>query len=277
MDARSGSVAVAAPASLRAAIGVAAAGNVAVAVAFATQQAWAGSAWPWPTGRLSLLFLAAMLAAVGVAAAWIAVSGELASLPAGFLNLAVTLGGVAAFLLLGGAQVDPGIGLGVAVALLAVVNLALFGVTLRLPTASGEPLPRLLRGSYAVFTAVLLAVGLALILRVDGVLPWPVDPDTSVVLGWMFFGDAWYFAYALVRPGWRAQLWSFLGYDAVLLGPLVAHLPNVDAALRDNLLLYLAVLTYSAGLGVWYLLLNPRTRGWAAPQRTAGVAGSVGD
>ena len=79
---------------LRGAIGSAAAANLAVATAFALQTPWALELWPWDTGRLSYLFLASMLAAVGVAAAWIALSGETSSLPAGFLNLAVTLAGI---------------------------------------------------------------------------------------------------------------------------------------------------------------------------------------
>jgi hypothetical protein len=96
-------------------------------------------------------------------------------------------------------------------------------------------------------------------------MPWPLDPDTSVVFGWIFFGDAFYFADAVWRPHWhsaRAQLWSFLGYDAVLIGPLLAHLGRVEPELRLNLIVYLLVLVYSTALGVYYLLINERTRGW---------------
>src|SRR5919106_6825149 len=81
------------PGPLRVAVAIAAGMNLFLAVGFTLQQAWALDRWPWEVGRLSYLFLASMLAAVGVAALWIAISGETGSLPAGFLNLAVTLGG----------------------------------------------------------------------------------------------------------------------------------------------------------------------------------------
>jgi hypothetical protein len=241
-------------------VAIAAALNLVLAAAFALQQSWALDLWPWEIGRLSYLFLASMLAAVGVAAMWIAVSGDTGSLAAGFLNLAVTLGGISAFLVTTGTR-----RLGYAIGGLALVNVALLLWSRRLPQPESPRLPALVRGSYVVFTLVLLAVGLALIMRRPGVMPWPLDPDTSVVFGWIFFGDAFYFAYAVWRPRWhsaRAQLWSFLGYDAVLIGPLLAHLSRVEPELRLNLIVYLLVLVYSAALGAYYLLLNERTRGW---------------
>ena len=251
---------------LRAAVAVAAAANLGLAAGFALQQPWATGLWPWETGRLSYLFLASMLAAVGVAAGWIAFSGETGSLPAGFLNLAITQAGIAVY----PALIDGSIGLAAGIGALALLNLALFLATRRWPQPASDPLPALVRGSYVVFTIVLLVVGVALLLGRPGVMPWPVDPDTSVVFGWIFFGDAWYFAYAVARPHWpsaRAQLWSFLGYDLVLLGPLAAAAGGVDPDLRLNLWLYLAVLTYSAVLAVTYLLVNRETRGWGTRRR----------
>jgi hypothetical protein len=85
--------------------------------------------------------------------------------------------------------------------------------------------------------------------------------------------------YALIRPQWnnaRAQLWSFLAYDLVLLGPFVIRLLKIAGLPVDqlmgyevklpppelwrNLLVYTLVLLYSAGLGIYYLLINPQTR-----------------
>jgi hypothetical protein len=246
--------------SVRVALAVAGVANLVFAAGYALHQPWATGLWPWETGPLSYAFLGSMLAAVGAAACWIAWSGETGSLPAGFLNLTVTLGGIGGYLLLSGQQGA----LAAAVGALALVNLGLFAWTHRLPRDKTLPISGLLRGSYLAFAVVLVVVGVALMLR-RPVLPWPVDADTSVAFGWIFFGDAWYFAYALAHPWWasaRAQLWSFLGYDLVLFVPLAAHLDNVDPTLRDNLLLYLAILLYSAVLAVAYLLVNRRTRGW---------------
>lgn len=245
---------------IRSAIGVAAVGNLTLAAAFVLGAPWALRLWPWETGRLSFLFLAAMLAAVGVAAAWIAVSGETGSLPAGFLNLAVTLSGVGVYFVMTEAVTATA---GYVVVALAVLNLGLFFASRRLPEVTSRRIPALIRWSYVAFALVLVLVGLGLILGRDGIMPWPVDPNTSVVFGWIFLGDAFYFAYAVHDGRWggaRSQLWSFLAYDAVLLPPLVLHLPNVAPELRANLLIYLVVLGYSAGLGVYYLLLKPDTR-----------------
>jgi hypothetical protein len=66
-----------------------------------------------------------------------------------------------------------------------------------------------------------------------------------------------------LRPSWpfsRAQLWSFLAYDLVLIGPLVAHIRAVPPELLSNLLIYIAILVYSGGLAIYYLFLNRATR-----------------
>jgi hypothetical protein len=231
-----------------------------LAVGFALRLPWATGTWPWAEGRLTYLFLASMLAAVSVALLWIGVTGEWGALPAGALNLVVMMGGIAV-------RADDGkllayaIGAGIA----ALACLGAFLWSLRLPVAHYQPLPRAVRASYILFAAVLVLVGGALILRRPNIMPWPIGGDTSTVVGWMFFGDAWYFAYAVARPYWqcaRAQLWSFLVYDLVLIGPFIAHLDTVRPDLRPNLIVYIVVLGYSGGLAVYFLLLNPATRLW---------------
>lgn len=256
------------PTPVRVLIAAAAVANLGVATAIVLAPPWATTWWPWETGRLSHLFLAAMLAAVGVAAAWVAASGEAGSLPAGFLNLAVTLGGIALHLGITGRIGAIAAG---AVGALAAANVALFAWSRRLPTSPTTPVPTLVRRSYAAFAVLLAAVGIALLAGRSEVMPWPLDRDTAAVLGWIFLGDALYFAAAVRDPRWgraRAQLWSFLGYDLVLLVPLAVRLPDTAPASRANLVAYLLVLAYSAVLGVRYLLLDPAGRGWG---RRSGV------
>ena len=254
---------------LRILLALVAAGNLVLAAGYALQLPWAIGTWPWETGRLSYLFIASILAAISAGAGWIAWSAETGSLPAGFLNLTITLGGISAYLFLTATEPDRGtllpyaIGAGV----LAAANLVAFGWTLRVSAPVAAPTPRLVRGSYVAFTAILVAVGLALILRTPGVMPWPLDPDTSVVIGWIFLGDAFYFLYAVLRPRWdaaRAQLWSFLAYDVVLVVPLMAHYPAAPPELRTNVLVYSAVLVYSGALAVYYLFIDVHTRGWGS-------------
>lgn len=262
----------------RAASALVAAASLVLGLGFALQQPWALRTWPWETGRLSFIFIGSILAALAAAAGWMAATGELGSLPAASLNLAITLGGSAAYL---GAQAADGrselVPYAAGAALVAAAMAALAAWTGRSHPPSGPRLPRLVRGSFLAFAVILAVVGVALILRTSGLMPWPLDSDTSVIVGWIFFGDAFYFLYAVVRPRWdaaRAQLWSFLAYDAVLLAPLLLHYSAAPPDLRVNVVLYAAVLVYSAVLAVYYLLVNARTRGWGRGAEAAAGAPS---
>lgn len=251
--------------ALRAVLIVTGIADAILAVGFALRLSWATGTWPWTEGRLTYLFLASMLAAVSVALLWIGVTGEWGSLPAGSLNLVVMMGGIAISFI--PAAIHSGdnqlLAYAIAAGIAALVSLAFFLWSLRLPVAHYQPLPRAVRYSYLLFAAVLVLVGGALIMRRPNIMPWPISGDTSTVIGWMFFGDAWYFAYALARPYWqcaRTQLFSFLAYDLVLILPFLNHLSAVPSNLRPNLILYIAVLIYSGSLALYFLLIHPTTR-----------------
>jgi hypothetical protein len=239
--------------------------NLLFAVGFFTRMSWAITLWPWPEGRLTYIFIASILAAIGAAVLWIAVAREWAALAPGSLNLLIMLGGIGGFLFSLSAQAEwsylrP---FAVAFALLAVFNLLLFLAAWRYSPPEPQPTPWPVLVSFILFTAVLIWVGISLIRQTPGIMPWPLSPESSVIIGWIFFGDAFYFLYALLRPSWpfsRAQLWSFLAYDLVLIGPLVAHIRTVPPELLDNLLIYIAILIYSGGLAIYYLFLNRATR-----------------
>jgi len=241
--------------------------NLVLAVGYSFQMPWTVNTWPWPDGRLSYLFVGSILAAIGAATLWIGVSGEWEPLAAGALNLIVMMGGLAAFffLLAGRADQPRLLAYAVGVGLFALFNLGLFLRAHRLPARNPIPTPRLVSVSYGLFAAILVLIGVALILKTPNIMPWPLKPETSVVFGWIFLGDAFYFLYGLLRPSWqyaRAQLWSFLAYDLVLIGPFLAHLSNVRPELLINLLVYLVVLVYSGGLAIYYLFVNEKTRAW---------------
>jgi len=118
------------------------------------------------------------------------------------------------------------------------------------------------RVSFGIFVATLLLAGTALILRMP-IFPWDLNPDSSVVFGCIFLGDAFYFIYALLRPYWGnafGQLLSFLAYDLVLIVPFLQLLESVKPGHMQSLIVYIVVLIYSGGLAVYYLFLNPQTR-----------------
>jgi hypothetical protein len=243
----------------RAAIGAAGALNLAVVAVVVARPGVVADRWPWELTRLSELFLAAMFAAVAATALWVAASGSLDGLPAGFANLTITLGGIAVWLAVTGR--------GVAALVLGVVAIVDLVLLVRVHAAyvarrgpSSAALHPVVRASFLAFTVVLLGVGLALLLGWHGVMPWSVEDGTAVVFGWIFVGDAVFFAYPLVWPGadgGRTQLAAFLGYDLVLLPPLAATLGTVDADRLPGLVVYLGVLVVSALLALWWLPRRP--------------------
>ena len=237
-----------------------------LAVGFSLQLPWATGLWPWPTSRLSNLFIASILAASAAPVLWIAISGEFAASTGGAIDLCVTYLGMAAFSLLVYLQdsARPGI---LPYALfciaLALVSLALILWARRIPFRDTRPLPVGVRVAFVIFCVGLVLVGGALVLRLGNVFPWRLTPEQSVLYGWVFLGAASYFLYALMKPQWanaQGQLLGFLAYDLVLIVPFIKHFANVDPKLRINLIVYTTVLIYSGIVAVYYLFVNKATR-----------------
>jgi hypothetical protein len=244
-----------------------------LAAGFYIHEPWATRLWMWTDSPLSYYFVAAMQAAIAAAMLWIGTSGELAALAPGALNLLVMMLGCAvAFFFTSGLDANHPLFLyTIGCFVFALFNLWLLFWAHRIPPRDQRPLPGLLRISYGLFSLILAGVGIALLLNRPNVLPWTFQEDnqlTPVLFGWMFFGDAFYFLYAVLIPRWnlaRAQLWSFLVYDLVLLGPFINRIlnppnPRPSEELMLSLYVYTTILVYSALLGVYYLLINPQTR-----------------
>ena len=238
---------------------------IGLSIGYFWQQPWAVQTWPWDQKPLSYAFVASMQAAIAAACLWIAMTGELGVLAAGALNLVVMMGGLAIYLGLLGLEArewQTGI-YAAACAFFTAINFLIFLWARRIPILNDQPMPSLIRISYVVFVLALVLVGGALVLDMPNILPWAVSAPTSIILGWMFLGDAFYFLYALLQPRWYgacAQLWSFLAYDLVLLGPFLLRLSKVEPLYYDNLLVYIGILLYSAALAIYYLFINRTTR-----------------
>lgn len=243
---------------------------VGLSFGFFTRQPWAVQVWPWVDKSLSYAFVAAMQAAIAAAVFWIAITGELSVMAAGALNLLVMMGGLTIYLAIQATVTGRPIFLIYTLACFSftVFNLWLFLWARRLPLRDQRPLPGLVRFSYIIFILALATVGIALVLQTPNVLPWEVEKPTSVVLGWMFLGDAFYFLYPLIQFGWArarwhgaaAQLWSFLAYDLVLLGPFLQRLPEVAPLYRNSLLVYTLILLYSGTLAIYCFFIARATR-----------------
>jgi hypothetical protein len=251
-------------------------------VGFFTRAPWATAIWPWGDARMSFVFLAAIAAAVAAASIWLGLAGEPAAIAGVALSSVVTNLGIAAYLA-GRAVVrdEPGLltwvvgSLGFFAASLAIVRWSL-----RQPVRDPRPAPGLVRWAFLGYTGVLLAVGVALVFQVDHVFPWDLAAGTSTLFGAIFLGAASFFGYAAIRPR-RAlatgQLWAFLAYDLVLLIPYAGMIGKEggttggyyggyygsavggagDGVNERSLVVYLAVLAFSAGLSLWYGVVRP--------------------
>ena len=234
-----------------------------MAIAFIFRLPFAVNIWPWEDGRYSYLFIGSILAAASAAALWIGWTGKLYNLPAGTLNLFViglTTSIYFFYLYLQGRSEM--IVYAVVSVLMGLISGGFFLWSRRLSLTDPRPTPRLVRVSFGIFVATLLLAGTVLILGMP-IFPWDLNPDSSVIFGCIFLGDAFYFIYALLRPHWEnafGQLLSFLAYDLVLIVPFLLLLENVKPGHMQSLVIYIAVLLYSGGLAVYYLFLNPQTR-----------------
>jgi hypothetical protein len=180
-------------------------------------------------------------------------------------NVSVMLGGMSGYLFLIGGRRDDGqlIVSALACGAIAVLSALIWRWAQQGATLDPRPAPRPVRWSFALFVAALASTGAALVLRVERVFPWPLNPDTSVMYGWIFLGDACFFLYAVVRPLWSwagAQLAAFLAYDLVLIPPLLGHIDDVPEGHELSLTLYLVALFLSAAVALYYLFVSPTTR-----------------
>lgn len=239
--------------------------SVVLSAGYFLQAPWAVNTWPWLDGRLSNIFVSSILAAVAVSMLWIGLSGRLAGAAGGFLHVATMLGGMATVLLpLGQARAQASLtayAAGCAVG--ALVCLVAFAHVRRERVRDAQPLPTSLRVWCGLYLLILLPAGTAMLLRVPGIMPWPIKPETAMVYGWVFLAAAWSFLYPLMRPQVehvRVGLLGFLAYDLVLLPPFVRHFDTVRPELRTSLTIYVVALSVSAAVSVWYLFVSRATR-----------------
>jgi hypothetical protein len=235
-----------------------------LALGFAYQVPLAIQVWPWSVSTLTYLFIGSILAAVSVAMFWIGWTEEYAALPAGTLNvfviaLTITLYFFSLILKDGRRGFLP-------YALLGIVSIVMSVLTLlwsrQLSLKDARPTPRFVLLSFGIFAVSLMLVAGALLSR-QPVFPWMLTPESSIVFGCIFLGDAFYFIYALLYPRWHnaaGQLLSFLAYDLVLIFPLLRLFETVQPEFRLSLTVYVLVLVYSGFLAIYYLFINRGTR-----------------
>jgi hypothetical protein len=223
--------------------------------------------WPWPDGQLSYLFIGSILAAVSAAMFWIGWTGEWGALPAGSLNvLVIAVTTTTYFFYLYKDSRPELMPYCIAGILSVIASLATFLWSQRIPLRDERSTPLLVRLSFGVFIVSLVLAGAAMILRIP-VFPWSVKPDSSVIFGCIFLGDAFYFLYGLLKPHWYnalGQLLSFLAYDIVLIVPFLMLFGTVKPEFMLSLIIYTGVLLYSGAISIYFLFINKQTRKWSA-------------
>lgn len=240
------------------------------AFAFFQQLPVAVNLWPFPgTTPLTFIFISSIFAAAAAATLWATVSenyGALAGIGLDYLGILLPVA-ILSFQLAASSQNSQMTGYGVVCLFGVGFGLALWWWSRRAPLKdTTRPVPRPVWWSFIVFIVALLIVSTRLILKVPDSIPWTITPELSVVIGCMFLGAAFYFIYALARPGWwnaAGQLCGFLAYDLVLIVPFLTRLPTAKPEHRLGLIIYTAVITYSGLLAIYYLFVHKTTRLWA--------------
>jgi hypothetical protein len=226
------------------------------------QMSWATSLWMWPDSRLTYIFVASITAAIAAPLLWMALAGEWSAVAGGAINLLIQAGGITLFLLqltVTGVEQNllPHI---LVIGAFALVNLGLFFWSRRIPPRDTRPTPRPVYYAFAVFVVLLVIFAVALLLKSPNIFPWPLHPETSVIIGWVFAGTAVYFAYPFIRRGW------FNAYDLILILPFLGHFSAVLPEHRLSLTIYTGVLVFSGVLAVYYLFVHPSSRIWGYRQ-----------
>ncbi len=245
-------------------VGIAA---TAISLGFIARLPLATALWPWPDSPLSYLFLASIGLAIAVPVLWIGLVGDLGAARGGAINVAVgSLGSALAMFAIAQTKGDPAVlRSALVLAIVGLLSIGLFFLTRTIPIQDKRPAPGLALASFAVFGVVLVLASAALLLKTPNIFPWPLLPESSVIFGWIFLGNACYFFYGVAFPSWHnacGQYIAFLAYDLVLIGPFLGRFTTGPAANRPSLIVYTAVLVVSGLLALYYLFVFPSTRRW---------------
>jgi hypothetical protein len=231
---------------------------------FLAQVRWATDLWPWPAKPLSSVFIASILAAIAVPMLWIVLTGEMAAIRAGALDLTVMYSGMFVYVLtLIGNPHEPRLWPWVlAFGLAAAGSAGAFLFAWQIPWADPRSMPQPVRLSFSAFAVVLIGAGVALLLHAN-IFPWRLGSETSVMFGLIFLGAATYFICGALDRHWGnavGQLAGFLAYDLVLLAPFFEHFNIAQGGSLVSLIIYIVFLVYSGTLASYYLFASNATR-----------------
>ncbi len=240
---------------------------------FIYQLPFAIQTWPWSVSPLTYLFIGSILAAVCASLFWILLTEEFGAMPGGMLNVfGIALTTTIYFFSLT-INDDRVVFLPYALVgiLMMLLSAAAFLRGRRIPLKDPRPTPGFVLFSFWVFLVALTLASVALIFRLP-IFPWPLTPESSIVFGCIFLGDALFFVYGLLHPRWHnaaGQLLSFLAYDLVLIFPFLRLFGTIEPQFKLSLIIYVAVLIYSGFVAIYYLFIYKDTRIWKSSRAAA--------
>ena len=106
-----------------------------------------------------------------------------------------------------------------------------------------------------------MLAGTGLVARYQTIFPWPLSPESSTIFGLTFLGLSVIYALTAAhgqRGAGMVAMAGFLVYDLVLLPPFFSHFGGVVPERMTSLVLYVAVLLYSAAVAVWFICSEGR-------------------
>ena len=245
------------------------------------------SLWAMPDQTMSLRFMSSYIAAFAASLLWVGITGELAALAA--IAVTIVVGGSSLLAYAVMLSIDNRAASHLPVVLFFVVliaaGVALFRATRSLPELASERQSRGVRLTFSLFIILLIIAATRCLVRDEAVFPWDVHPSWSTQIGLALFASAVYFGYGLFRGTWAfagGQLAGFLAYDLVLAlpyGRMVtdrtseisgysmygAATTTVNTVNEQALATVIAVISSSAVIAIWYLVINRSTRITAAP------------
>jgi hypothetical protein len=251
------------------------AGVIAIGLGYFAGLPFAQASWPWSKSPFDFLLVSSFLVAAGAVAIWLAVTGEWRAAVGSTLNVGSMNVAAAIFLTYRYQETHDArfATRAIAFTIFAATNVAAFLWSRRWPLVDRRPVDRVLKVAFALFTALLTLAFVQLFRRSPTIFPWELDADTEVMVGTLFFGSAVYFGYGLLATRWhemRGQLIAFLAYDLVLIVPYLAMFGGVYRNHLPSLIVYVTVIIGSGIFSVYYLFINPRTKGWLVEKQGVG-------
>lgn len=241
------------------------------AAAFTLQMPFATRLWPLSyTDSTTFIFIGSIFAAAAASTLWGLLSKEYGALAGVALDYMLIFGPTAIFALQIAGNNARLRNFGIVSIGVALVGLVMLLRSIRIPIQDKRPMPRPVYVSFIIFVIALVIAGGLMVTKSPNILPWNVTIQGQVIYGWFFLGAAGYFAYGVLRPTWQnagGQLAGFLAYDMVLIVPFLRMLPTIAPERRLGLIIYIAIISYSGLLAIYYLFVNPVTRVWGTRSR----------